>query len=76
MELFAFKDLVVREAEILGAADHLLGELPVLLEWARTGVLDYSEIVTGTIPLELHAVEAALHALEDFGDAVRTVITP
>jgi propanol-preferring alcohol dehydrogenase len=74
--LWSFTDLVVREAEILGSADHLLDELPVLLDWAAAGVLDLSQIVSRTVPLEQPEVEQALHDLEGFGDAVRTVITP
>lgn len=69
-----FRDMVKREAEILGSADHLAAEIPVLLEMARRGDLDFSRIVSRTIPRDLDEVEAALRRLEAFGDDVRTVI--
>ena len=60
----------------MGSDDHLLGELPVLLEFARRGLLDLTHVVTRTVPLEAAAVNEAMAALEQFGDAVRTVIVP
>jgi len=72
----AYRDLVQREAEVVGSADHLASEIPVLLEMARRGTLDFSDVVTSTIPLDLDAVEGSLVALEGFGDQIRTVIVP
>jgi propanol-preferring alcohol dehydrogenase len=71
-----FNDLVLREAVILGSADHLASEIPILLEMARRGTLDYSRVVTREVPLEAEAVNEALDRLEAFGDEVRTVIVP
>jgi propanol-preferring alcohol dehydrogenase len=71
-----YRDIVGREMEIVGVMDHLAGELPEVLELARTGVLDLGPVVTGTIPLDAAAVNAALDDLEAFGDSVRTVIIP
>lgn len=71
-----FRDLVRREAEVVGSADHLASEITVLLELARRGDLDYAGVVTRTIPFELEEVEAALRRLEGFGDDIRTVIVP
>jgi propanol-preferring alcohol dehydrogenase len=71
-----FNDLVLREAEVLGSADHLASEIPILLEMARRGTLDYSRVVTSEVPLEVGAVNEALDRLEGFGDEVRTVIVP
>jgi hypothetical protein len=39
-------------------------------------MLDLSQVVTRSIPLDAAAVNAAMDALEQFGGAVRTVITP
>ena len=72
--LNAYRDLVRREAEALGSADHLAAEIPVLLEMARRGTLDLSGVITAEIPLARDAVEDALVALEAFGDDIRTVI--
>lgn len=71
-----YRDIIAKEMAIIGVMDHLAGELPEVLELARTGQLDLDSIVTRTIPLDATAVDGALDELEAFGDAVRTVITP
>lgn len=71
-----YRDLLGPETELIGSNDHLLQELPLLIEYARRGVLDLSEVVSRTIPLEAGAVNAALDALELFSEDVRTVIVP
>ena len=72
--LNAYRDLVQREAEAIGSADHLASEIPILLEMARRGTLEFSGVITAEVALEQGAVEAALVELEGFGDEVRTVI--
>jgi propanol-preferring alcohol dehydrogenase len=76
LEVDTYADLLGREAEIIGAADHLLQELPLLIEYVRRGVLDHSDVVTGTVPLDADAINAVMDDLEQFGGGVRTVITP
>ncbi|MDX1691725.1 MAG: zinc-binding dehydrogenase [Acidimicrobiia bacterium] len=71
-----FRELVAREAEILGAADHTAEELRLLLEMARRGDLDLDAVVTRTVGLDVTEVEGALQELEGFGDEIRTVIRP
>jgi 2-desacetyl-2-hydroxyethyl bacteriochlorophyllide A dehydrogenase len=71
-----FRDLVLREAEIRGASDHLAGEISELLDLAGSGALDLADLVTNTIPLEAGIVNDALDHLAGFGDGVRTVIAP
>lgn len=71
-----FNDLVRREAEILGSADHLASEIVILLEMARRGSLQLDEVVSNTVPLEEGPVNAALDRLEAFSDDIRTVILP
>ena len=56
--------------------DHLLQELPVLVEMARRKVLDTSRIVTRVVPLEADAINQTLDALEQWSSDVRTVIVP
>ncbi len=75
-DIAPYRDLIPREAEIIGSSDHLAHELPTLIELARRGVLDLSEVVTDTLPLEADAINLAMDRLERFGDAVRMVITP
>ncbi len=75
-ELYSYTELLGREAEVIGCSDHLLHEMPLLLEYARRGQLDLSGVVTRTVPLDAGAVNETLDALERFGGEVRTVITP
>jgi propanol-preferring alcohol dehydrogenase len=75
-EIAPYQDLINREAEIIGVSDHLAQEIPLLLEWARLGKLDLSEVVTQVVPLEAEAINQALDQLEAFGSGVRAVIKP
>ncbi len=75
-EVAPYQGLILKEAEILGSSDHLAQELPTLLDLARRGVLDLSQVVTGTVPLDAHAINQAMDRLERFGGGVRVVITP
>jgi propanol-preferring alcohol dehydrogenase len=76
LKIDTYGELLGREAEVIGAADHLLQELPLLLEYARRGVLDLSDVVTRTVPLDAGAINSVLDDLENFGGGVRSVITP
>ncbi len=69
-------DLVHREAEVLGAADHLASEIGLLLEMARRGSLNLDGFVTRTVSLEADEVNEAMDELEEYGDDIRTVIVP
>lgn len=69
-----YRDLVKREVEILGTADHLAPEVDEVLDMAWRGTIDVDRLITGTVPLEADAVNAALDRLERFGPGVRTVI--
>ena len=73
-EVSPYADVLNKEAEIIGVSDHLASEIPPLLEWARTGKLDLSGVVTQTVPLDAGAINHSLDQLEKFGDEVRTVI--
>ncbi len=76
LQLDTYRELLGNEAELIGSNDHLLHELPPLIELAREGALDLSRVVTGTIPLDADAVNDALDALERFEGGIRTVIVP
>jgi propanol-preferring alcohol dehydrogenase len=71
-----YREVLGPEAEIIGSNDHLLQELPLLIEFARRGILDLTNVVSRSVPLEAKAINAALDELARFGDAVRTVIVP
>lgn len=76
LEVDTYHELVGPETEIIGSDDHLLQELPLLIEYARRGILDLSNVVTHTVPLDAVAIDKVLDDLEKFGDTVRTVIVP
>jgi D-arabinose 1-dehydrogenase-like Zn-dependent alcohol dehydrogenase len=76
LEIDTYNELLGNEVELIGSNDHLLQELPLLVDMARRKVLDVSRVVTRTVPLEADAINAALDALEKFGSDVRTVIVP
>ncbi len=75
-EVSPYHEFVNREAEIIGVSDHLAAEIPLLLEFARSGKLNLSNVVTRTVPLDAKAINDALDRLEHFGEDVRVVITP
>jgi 2-desacetyl-2-hydroxyethyl bacteriochlorophyllide A dehydrogenase len=76
LPLDTYRQLIGKEAEVIGSNDHLLQELPTLIEFARRGVLDLSEVVTRTVPLDANAVNQALDDLESFSGSIRVVIVP
>jgi len=71
-----YRDLVGKETEIIGSNDHLLQELPMVIELARRGSLDVSHAVTNTLPLDAAAINRTFDALEKFDTNVRSVIIP
>ena len=74
VELDSYREVLGKEAEIIGASDHLASEFLLLLEFARRGLLDLSKVVTRTILLDADAINAAMDGLDQFGGEVRTVI--
>ena len=65
-----------KEKEIIGVSDHLLTEIPFLLELAEVGKLDLSQVVTQTVPLEADAINLVHSQLKNFESDFRTVIIP
>jgi 2-desacetyl-2-hydroxyethyl bacteriochlorophyllide A dehydrogenase len=76
IEIYPYKEVLNKEAEIIGVSDHLALELPTLIEFVRQGQLDLSSAITQVIGLDAASVNHALDQLEQFGDAVRSVIVP
>lgn len=74
--LDSFNDLARKEAEIVGAADHLGDEIAELMQMVEGGRLDLADVVTGEIPLEAAAINETLDRLDTFQAGVRTVIKP
>jgi len=75
-EISPDSEVLNKEAEIIGVSDHLAQEMPQLLEWARTGVLDLSGVITRRLPLDARVVNEALDKLEQFEADGRMVIQP
>ncbi len=71
----SYFELLGKEAEIIGCADHLFYELAPLIELVRRGKLDISPVVTDMIPLEAGVVNKAMDTIEKFGSGIRTVIS-
>jgi len=76
LEVNPYTTLIGYEAEIIGSNDHLLQELPLLVDMARRKVLDTSHVVSQVIPLDADKINGRLDDLEHFTSDVRAVIVP
>jgi propanol-preferring alcohol dehydrogenase len=74
LEIDPYQTLIGYEAEVMGSNDHLLQELPLLIDMARRKVLDTSRVVSQSIPLDADKINRRLDDLERFTDDVRAVI--
>lgn len=71
-----YRDILGREAEIIGVSDHLAAEIGELMQFVARGELDLRPAVTRVVPLEAAAINGVLDGLEAFQDEVRCVIRP
>jgi len=76
LEVDTYRELLGKEAEVIGCSDHLGIELPSLLEFVRQGRLDLSSVITRIVPLEADPVNEALDNLRSYAAGIRTVIVP
>lgn len=74
LEIHPYQTLIGFEAEVIGSNDHLLQELPMLIDMARRKVLDTSRVVSQRIPLDAEKINQRLDDLESYTDDVRAVI--
>ena len=74
LEIHPYQTLIGYEAEVIGSNDHLLQELPVLIDLARRNVLDTAHVVSQRIPLDAEKVNQRLDELEHYTNDVRAVI--
>src|SRR5213596_751733 len=74
MSIHPYTELINKEAEIIGVSDHLATEFPALMEFARSGKLRFPPETLRLVDLDAAQINAALDALEDSIDHVRTVI--
>jgi D-arabinose 1-dehydrogenase-like Zn-dependent alcohol dehydrogenase len=76
MSVFPYTELINKEAEIIGVSDHLATELPALIEFAHRAKLRFPAETLRVVDLDAAQINAALDALQDSIDHVRTVIVP
>jgi D-arabinose 1-dehydrogenase-like Zn-dependent alcohol dehydrogenase len=74
MSIYPYTELINKEVEIIGVSDHLAAELPLLIEFARSGKLRFPSETLRVVELDASQINAALDALQDSIDHVRTVI--
>ena len=74
LEVDPYQTLIGHEAEIIGSNDHLLQELPLLIDLARKKVLDTSHVVSQRIPLDAEKINQRLDDLETYTEDIRAVI--
>lgn len=70
-----YADVLTRERRIIGCSDHLLTELPELMDLARRGDIDLSSVITRRVPLEAHAINEVLDDLDRGTSHLRAVVT-
>ena len=76
MSIHPYTELINKEAEIIGVSDHLASDLPRLIEFARIGKLRFPPQKLRVVDLDAARINAALDALQDSIDHVRTIIVP
>src|SRR5437764_6171333 len=76
MSIFPYTELINKEAEIIGVSDHLAAELPTLIEFARSEKLRFPPETLRVVDLDAPQINAALDALQNSIDHVRTVVVP
>lgn len=76
LTLDPYREILGREAELIGSNDHTLAEVAEVIAFAERGALDLSRAVTRTVALEAGAINEVLDALADNRAGVRTVVVP
>jgi propanol-preferring alcohol dehydrogenase len=76
LSVLPYTEVINKEAEIIGISDHLATELPLLMQFARNGKLNFPEGTLRTVDLDAAQINAALDAVVRSSDHIRTVIVP
>jgi 2-desacetyl-2-hydroxyethyl bacteriochlorophyllide A dehydrogenase len=76
IEINPYVEILCKEAEIIGVSDHLAKEIPTLIDFARSGKLDLSRVISHTIPLDVDAINETFDQLDAYSHPGRVVITP
>jgi 2-desacetyl-2-hydroxyethyl bacteriochlorophyllide A dehydrogenase len=75
-EIPVYRTILGPEVELVGANDHLLTELHELIRFAQSGALSFQDVAVDAIPLDAHAVNGVLDALDNYAAPFRSVIIP
>ena len=76
MSVLPYTEIINKEAEIIGISDHLAAELSSLMQLARSGKLCFPQDTLRFVDLDAAQINAALDAVENSTDHIRTVIVP
>jgi propanol-preferring alcohol dehydrogenase len=76
LSVLPYPELINKEAEIIGVSDHLASEIPSLMQFARSGKLRFPPDTIHCVDLDAAQINAALDAVENSTDRIRTVIVP
>jgi propanol-preferring alcohol dehydrogenase len=74
LEIHPYQTLIGQEVEVIGSNDHLLQELPLLIDMRRRNILDTSRVVSQTISLDAEKINQRLDDLENYTSDIRAVI--
>jgi hypothetical protein len=72
LSIDTYRQVLGREAEVIGSNDHLRQELPLLVEMRRQNILDTSRVVSQRIPLDADGINRRLDDLENHSVNGRT----
>ena len=76
MSVLPYTEIINKEAEIIGVSDHLAAELSSLMQFARSGTLCFPQDTLRFVDLDAAQINAALDAVVNSADHIRTVIVP
>jgi propanol-preferring alcohol dehydrogenase len=76
MSVLPYPEIINKEVEIIGVSDHLATELPLLMQFARSGKLCFPQGRLRSVGLDAMQINAALDEVEKSSDHIRTVIVP
>jgi threonine dehydrogenase-like Zn-dependent dehydrogenase len=76
ISVLPYTEIINKEAEIIGVSDHLAAELPLLMQLAGSGALRFPQDTLRSVDLDAAQINAALDAVENSTDHIRTVIVP
>src|ERR1041384_5607431 len=70
MSIFPYTELINKEVEIIGVSDHLTAELPMLVEFVRSGKLRFPPDALRFVDLDAGQINASLDAFQNSIDHI------